>query len=81
MTLPKEYQDILIEECNKAGLEISKKMEQETEQLKKEIAAHGVTIIPANEIDIAAFKKAGEAAYTKLNLVQARDTVFKEMGK
>ncbi|ALS23044.1 MULTISPECIES: C4-dicarboxylate TRAP transporter substrate-binding protein [Paenibacillus] len=80
-SLPKEYQDILIEECNKAGLEISKKMEQETEQLKKEIAAHGVTIIPANEIDIAAFKKAGEAAYTKLNLVQARDTVFKEMGK
>lgn len=80
-SLPKEYQDILIEECNKAGLEVSRMMEAEAEELKKEIQSHGVTIIPASEIDIGAFRQAGEAAYTALDLVDARDRVFADLGK
>lgn len=80
-SLPKEYQDILIEECDKAGLEISRMMEAEAEELKKEIQTHGVTIIPTSEIDIDAFRQAGEAAYHALDLIAARDRVFADLGK
>jgi tripartite ATP-independent transporter DctP family solute receptor len=78
-SLPKEYQDILIEESNKAGMETSKVMEQETEQLKKEITGKGMTIV--KDVDIAAFKAAGEEAYKKLNLTKVRDQIYQEIGK
>lgn len=80
-SLPEEYQDILIEEADKTGLEVSKAMEQETEEIKKQITEEGMTIIEASEIDIDAFKKAGEAAYEKLNLVEARNKIYEELGK
>ena len=78
-SLPKEYQEILMEESNIAGLETSKLMEQETEQQKKELVENGMTII--NDVDIEAFKKAGEDAYKNLNLVEVRDRIYKEMGR
>jgi len=77
--LPKEYQDILVEECAKAGRETSKAMEVEVETLKKDLASKGMTIV--TDVDIPAFKKAGEAAYTKLNLTQAKTQIYKELGK
>ncbi|GAB2724436.1 C4-dicarboxylate TRAP transporter substrate-binding protein [Paenibacillus thermoaerophilus] len=78
-SLPKEYQDILVEEANKAGLETSRIMEQEAEQIKQELIGKGMTIV--SDVDIEAFKKAGEAAYEKLNLTEVRDRIYKEMGK
>jgi len=78
-SLPKEYQDILVEECAKAGRETSKAMEVEVETLKKDLASKGMTIV--TDVDIPAFKKAGEAAYTKLNLTQAKTQIYKELGK
>lgn len=80
-SLPKEYQKILVEECNKAGLEASRVMEKEVLQLKKQLKASGMTIIEAKDVDMAAFKKAGEGAYKKLKLEKVRDQVYKEMGK
>ena len=81
-SLPAEYQKILEEECNKAGLEVSRNyMEVLDVQSLKDLQAKGVTIILKSEIDMAAFRAAGEKAYQKLNLVAARDKVYKELGK
>ncbi len=81
-SLPAEYQKVLEEECNKAGLEVSRSyLENLDVQSEKDLKAKGVTIVPASEIDIKAFKAAGEKAYQKLNLVAARDKIYQEIGK
>lgn len=81
-SLPTAYQKILEEECNKAGLEVSKNyLEVLDVQNLKNMRDKGMTLIPASEIDMAAFKAAGEKAYQKLNLVAARDQIYKELGK
>jgi tripartite ATP-independent transporter DctP family solute receptor len=81
-SLPAEYQKILQEECDKAGLEVSKSyMDVMDPDNTKNLQAKGMTLIPASQIDIAAFKAAGEKAYQKLNLVAARDQIYKELGK
>ncbi len=78
-SLPPEYQKILVEECDKAGLETSRVMEKEIETLRKELAGKGMTIV--QDVDIAAFRKAGEGAYQVLKLTEVRDQLYKEMGK
>lgn len=81
-SLPEDYQKILQEECDKAGLEVSRSyMEVLDKNSVEEMKARGVTIIPMSEIDMAAFRQAAEKAYDKLNLKEVRDRVFKEMGK
>lgn len=80
-SLPAEYQDILVEEANRAGAQVSQLMEKEVEQIKAQIQKEGMQIVPADEIDMEAFKKAGEAAYEKLNLTEAKDKVFADLGK
>ena len=81
-SLPAEYQKILEEECNKAGLEVSRRYLDvlDVDNLKA-LRSAGVTVVPASEIDMRAFKAAGEAAYQKLSLVEARDQIYKEIGK
>lgn len=78
-SLPAKYQQILVEECDKAGMETSILMEKEIPELKKLLTEKGMTIV--TDVDIEAFKKAGEAAYAKLNLTKVRDQIYKEMGK
>jgi len=81
-SLPVEYQKILEEECNKAGLEVSKRYLNEIDPKNLNVLkAAGMTIIPSSEIDMAAFKAAGEKAYQKLNLLSVRDQVYRELGK
>ena len=81
-SLPAEYQKVLEEECNKAGLEVSRNyLEVLDVQNLKNLQDKGMTLVPASEIDMAAFKAAGEKAYQKLNLVAARDKIYKEIGK
>ncbi|HEY8529680.1 MAG TPA: C4-dicarboxylate TRAP transporter substrate-binding protein [Paenibacillaceae bacterium] len=78
-SLPKEYQDILVEEADRAGMETSRLMEQEVEQIKQEVQSKGMEII--TDVDVAAFRQAGQAAYEKLNLVQVKEQLYKELGK
>ncbi len=77
--LPKEYQTILVEECNKAGLETSYFIQQNTDKVRKQVQDKGMVII--KDVDVAAFKKASEAAYRKMNLLEVRDQIYKELGK
>ena len=80
--LPPEYQKILEDECNKAGLEVSRNyLETIDVQARKDLQTKGVTVIPSAEIDMAAFKAAGDKAYQKLNLLAVRDKIYKELGK
>ncbi|NLW56639.1 MAG: TRAP transporter substrate-binding protein DctP [Firmicutes bacterium] len=76
-SLPKEYQRILEEECDRAGLETSYEIERNTEEIKKYVQEKGMKII--TDIDMEAFKKAGEGAYKALNLMGVRDEVMKQM--
>lgn len=78
-SLPPEYQKILIEECDRAGLETSREMEKEVESLKQQLTQKGMTIV--KDVDLAAFKKAGDSAYKVLKLTEVRDNLYKEMGK
>jgi TRAP-type transport system periplasmic protein len=78
-SLPPDYQAALVEECRKAGQETSKVIEQATEQAKAEVVKHGMTVI--SDVDMAAFQKAGEQAYEKLNLTEAKAKVQKEIGQ
>jgi len=78
-SLPAEYQKILIEENEKAGLETSRKMEADIAVARAELVQNGMTII--TDVDVAAFRAAGEAAYAALNLTAARDKIYEQLGK
>jgi len=77
--LPEDLQQILIEENEKAGLETSRGMEQQAAQLRNEFTQKGMTII--QDVDLAAFRQAAEAAYTALNLTAVRDQIWQQLGK
>ena len=78
-SLPAEYQKILIEECDKAGLETSYQIQENTEAVKKIVQEKGMTVV--SDVDMEAFKEAGKAAYEKLDLMGAREQVFKELAE
>jgi tripartite ATP-independent transporter DctP family solute receptor len=79
--LPPDYQKILVEECEKAGIETSKLI---MDKLEKEVKADLTTkrgMIVVDNVDIAAFKKAGEKAYEVLKIADVKNKVFNEIGK
>ena len=77
--LPKDYQTALVEECTKAGEETSRNIQELETKTKEQIASRGMTIV--KDVDLAAFRTAGEQAYKKLNLSEAKAAVYKEIGK
>ncbi|MCX7720532.1 MAG: C4-dicarboxylate TRAP transporter substrate-binding protein [Dictyoglomus thermophilum] len=80
-SLPPTYQKILEEECDKAGLETTKVVFQKEEEVKKMIQEKGMIIVPTKDIDLEAFKKAGEKAYEVLKVKEVKDRIWKEMRK
>jgi len=79
-SLPPDYQKILVEECDKAGIETSKLiMEKLEKEVKADLIKRGMIVV--DNVDIAAFKKAGEKAYEVLKIADVKDKVFKEIGK
>ncbi|MFW5999184.1 MAG: C4-dicarboxylate TRAP transporter substrate-binding protein [Halanaerobiaceae bacterium] len=75
--LPEEYQEILEEECDRAGLETSKKiMEESEEEAKEKSREEGMEII---EVDMDAFREAGMDAYEELDLLEVREQIYEEM--
>jgi TRAP-type transport system periplasmic protein len=80
-TLPPDYQKILVEECEKAGIETSKLIMGKLEKEVKENLTTKRGMVVVDNVDIAAFKKAGEKAYDVLKLSDAKNKVFQEIGK
>ena len=78
--LPPEYQKILVEECDKAGIETSKLIIEKLEkEVKQDLIKRGMIVV--DNVDLAAFRKAGEKAYEVLKIADVKDKVFKEIGK
>jgi TRAP-type transport system periplasmic protein len=78
-TLPKDYQAALVEECDKAGEETSKTILRLEAEVKQQLKGRGMTVV--EDVDLAAFRKAGEQAYEALKLTAVKDAVHKEIGK
>lgn len=78
--LPPDYQKILVEECDKAGIETSKLI---IEKLEKEVKADLIKkgMIVVDNVDLDAFRKAGEKAYEVLKIDDVKDKVHLELGK
>lgn len=76
--LPKDYQTALTEECRRAGQETSKEIEEATEKARTTLKDKGMKIV--DDVDIPAFKKAGQKAYEVLGLTEAKAKVWKEVG-
>jgi len=76
-SLPEEYQKILVEECDRAGLETSYGMEEGIPDFRKRAEEKGMTII--QDINIEAFKEAGKAAYEVLGIADVREQIIKEL--
>lgn len=78
-SLPKEYQTALIEEADKAGEATSKEIFRLEGEVEQQLKGRGMTIV--EDVDLAAFRKAGEKAYEVLNILDAKKAVHKEIGK
>jgi TRAP-type C4-dicarboxylate transport system substrate-binding protein len=77
--LPKEYQDILVEECDKAGEATSREIFRLEAEVEQQLKGRGMTIV--KDVDLAAFRKAGDKAFEVLKIIDAKNTVHKEIGK
>lgn len=78
-TLPREYQQALTEECDKAGEETSREILRLEGEVKQQLKARGMTV--TEDVDLAAFRRAGEKAYEQLKLVDVKNAVHREIGK
>lgn len=78
-SLPKEYQDALVEEADKAGGDTSRAILKSEGEVEADLKKRGMTIV--KDVDLAAFRKAGEKAYETLKILDAKNAVHKEIGK
>jgi tripartite ATP-independent transporter DctP family solute receptor len=78
-SLPADYQRILIEECDKAGYETSQQIFKLEAEVKQMLKGRGMTVV--EDVNLAAFRKAGEKAYEVLKITQAKEAVYREIGK
>jgi tripartite ATP-independent transporter DctP family solute receptor len=76
-SMPTEYQNILVEECRRAGQETSAVIAAATEKAKAEVQAQGMTVV--EDVNMEAFREAGNAAYETLGLTDAVRQVRSEM--
>jgi TRAP-type C4-dicarboxylate transport system substrate-binding protein len=80
--LPEEYQRIIDEECQLAGKQVSYEIVNKlSAEYKQRFKDKGVTIIDGNQIDLNAFRANSKSAYEALGLLEARNAVYKEIGK
>ena len=77
--LPPDYQTALVEECQRAGDETSQRIVRLEAEVKEQLKKRGMNV--AEDVDLAAFRKAGEKAYEALRLTEAKNAVHKEIGK
>ncbi|MCF6369108.1 C4-dicarboxylate TRAP transporter substrate-binding protein [Rhizobium halophilum] len=76
--LPAEYQTALVEECSAAGRETSQRIQDMAETIKADLQSKGMEVV--TDVDIEAFKAAGEKAYETLGITDAKSAVQAELG-
>ncbi len=77
--LPADYQKILVEECDKVGMETSKLIMESEKVVKADLIKKGMIVV--DNVNLPAFRKAGEKAYEVLKIADVKEKVFKELGK
>ncbi len=77
-SLPPPYQKILMEECDRAGEEVSRHILAQELEVRKQLEHKGIVVV---QPDVAAFQKAGEKAFQVLKIGEARNQVARELGK
>jgi tripartite ATP-independent transporter DctP family solute receptor len=77
--LPRPLQQALVEECDKAGEATSKRIFKLEAEVEQQLRKRGMTIV--EDVDLAAFRKAGDKAYEVLKIQDAKRQVHKEIGK
>ena len=80
-SLPEEYQKILVEEADNAGYAVSQSIQDHADAVRAQLIESGVTVIPFEEIDIEAFKAAGEKAYEVMGITDAKNAIYEGLGK
>ena len=77
--LPAEFQTALVEECRTAGRETSEKLAQMADTIKTDLQSKGMEVV--SDVDLEAFRKAGDKAYEALGITEAKNAVQAELGK
>jgi tripartite ATP-independent transporter DctP family solute receptor len=77
--LPQDHQTALVEECRAAGQETSEVLRQATEEAKATLVERGMEIV--EDVDMDAFRAAGDKAYEALGILEAKNQVHSEIGK
>ncbi|MCR4708393.1 MAG: C4-dicarboxylate TRAP transporter substrate-binding protein [Clostridiales bacterium] len=80
-TLPEEYQQILVEEADKAGYAVSQSIQDNADAVRDQLIASGVTVVPFSEVNVDAFKAAGAKAYEVMGITAAKEAVYTGLGK
>lgn len=75
--LPADQQSALTEECRVAGQNTSAVIQEAVDKAKATLVGRGLTVV--EDVDLEAFRAAGDAAYEALGLKEARDRVKAEM--
>jgi len=78
VTLPADYQKILVEECKKASVENAAQILAAAGNFEKLMVENGMTI---NQVNKAPFVAAAEKAYEELGFKPLRDKIWAEIGK
>jgi TRAP-type C4-dicarboxylate transport system substrate-binding protein len=78
LTACRRDQAILVE-VRQGGRETSKEIFRLEAEVEQQLKGRGMTIV--KDVDLAAFRKAGEKAYEVLKIMDAKAAVHKEIGK
>lgn len=77
--LPADLQAALVEECQAAGRATSERIQANVANVREQVRRAGMTIV--NDVDLAAFRAAGERAYQTLGLLEDRNAIYREIGR
>lgn len=80
-SLPEEFQDIIIEECEAAGERTSQGLAELDDYYLQQMVDYGMEVIPYEDLDIDAFKANAEIAYETLGLTDAVNSLKADLGK
>jgi TRAP-type C4-dicarboxylate transport system substrate-binding protein len=80
-SLPEDLQQILVEECNRAGLEATRALEAKAAEDMQFLIDNGMELISWEEIDNAAFVASGQQAYETLGVTDIKAAIDAELGR
>jgi TRAP-type C4-dicarboxylate transport system substrate-binding protein len=78
-SLPEAHRTVLVEECRRAGQETSRIIAEREQEVRRQMLARGMTAV--ENLDLAAFRRAGARAYEALGLTAEREAVLRDVGR